>query len=85
MDSRDVLQLLAEIRDIQREHLEVARRVTQESLELSPPGRPAAGADRSLVPAGDRGRSIGTGRPRTLFGVDRPRLPLTGSATESNP
>lgn len=35
MDSRDVFQLLVEIRDIQREQLEEYRRVTQESLELS--------------------------------------------------
>jgi hypothetical protein len=35
MDTRDVIQLLLEIRDIQREHLEEFRRVTRESLELS--------------------------------------------------
>lgn len=35
MDSRETLQLLFEIRDIQREHLEEYRRVTQEQLELS--------------------------------------------------
>jgi hypothetical protein len=35
MDSRDVIQLLVEIRDLQREHLAEYRRVTQESLELS--------------------------------------------------
>lgn len=35
MDSHDVIQLLLEIRDIQREHLAEFRRVTQESLELS--------------------------------------------------
>lgn len=35
MDSRDTIQLLIEIRDIQREHLEEYRRVTQEHLELS--------------------------------------------------
>ena len=35
MDSRDVIQLLVEIRDLQREHLAEFRRVTQESLELS--------------------------------------------------
>jgi hypothetical protein len=35
MDSRDVIQLLVEIRDAQREHLAEYRRVTQESLELS--------------------------------------------------
>lgn len=35
MDSSDVIQLLVEIRNIQREQLEEYRRVTQESLELS--------------------------------------------------
>jgi len=35
MDSRDVIALLVEIRDLQRAHLEEYRRVTQESLELS--------------------------------------------------
>jgi hypothetical protein len=35
MDSRDVVQLLAEIRDIQREHLAEYRRVTEEQLALS--------------------------------------------------
>lgn len=34
MDSKDFIQLLVEIRDIQREHLEEYRRVTRESLEL---------------------------------------------------
>lgn len=34
MDSREFTHLLVEIRDIQREHLEEYRRVTQESLEL---------------------------------------------------
>jgi hypothetical protein len=35
MDSRDVIQLLVEIRDIQKKQLEEYRRVTQEQLELS--------------------------------------------------
>jgi hypothetical protein len=35
MDSRDVIQLLVEIRDAQREHLAEYRRVTREQLELS--------------------------------------------------
>lgn len=35
MDSRDMVQLLVEIRDTQREHLAEYRRVTQEQLELS--------------------------------------------------
>lgn len=35
LDSRDVIPLLVEIRDLQREHLDEYRRVTQESLELS--------------------------------------------------
>ena len=35
MDSRDMIQLLTEIRDSQREHLAEYRRVTQEQLELS--------------------------------------------------
>lgn len=35
MDSRDVIHLLVEIRDAQREHLAEYRRVTQEQLELS--------------------------------------------------
>jgi hypothetical protein len=34
MDSREVIALLVEIRDLQRAHLEEYRRVTQESLEL---------------------------------------------------
>jgi hypothetical protein len=34
MDPKDVIHLLAQIRDIQREHLEEYRRVTSESLEL---------------------------------------------------
>lgn len=34
MDSREFIHLLVEIRDVQREHLEEYRRVTQESLEL---------------------------------------------------
>ena len=34
MDSKDFIHLLVEIRDIQREHLEEYRSVTQESLEL---------------------------------------------------
>jgi hypothetical protein len=33
-DARDVVQLLVEIRNLQREHLEEYRRVTEESLEL---------------------------------------------------
>lgn len=35
MDSKDIAQLLFEIREIQREHLEEYRRVTKEQLELS--------------------------------------------------
>lgn len=35
MDSKNIAQLLFEIREIQREHLEEYRRVTKESLELS--------------------------------------------------
>ncbi len=35
MESKDIAQLLFEIREIQREHLEEYRRVTKESLELS--------------------------------------------------
>jgi len=35
MDSHDVIRLLAEIRDAQREYLAEYRRVTAESLELS--------------------------------------------------
>ena len=35
MDSREVIALLVEIRDLQRAHLEEYRRVTQESLELA--------------------------------------------------
>jgi hypothetical protein len=35
MDPKDFIHLLVEIRDIQREHLEEYRRVTQEQLELS--------------------------------------------------
>jgi len=35
MDSRDVIQLLVEIRDTQREHLAEYRRVAEESLALS--------------------------------------------------
>ena len=35
MESRDMIQLLTEIRDCQREHLAEYRRVTQEQLELS--------------------------------------------------
>jgi hypothetical protein len=35
MDPKDFIHLLVEIRDLQREHLEEYRRVTQESLELS--------------------------------------------------
>lgn len=35
MDSRDVVQLLVEIRDTQREHLAEYRRVAEESLSLS--------------------------------------------------
>jgi|GEM_PF-2552668 len=35
MDLRDVVQLLVEIRDIEREHLAEYCRVTQETLELS--------------------------------------------------
>jgi len=35
MDSRDVIALLVEIRDLQRKHLEEYQRVTQESLELA--------------------------------------------------
>ncbi len=34
MEERDFVHLLAEIRDLEREHLEEYRRVTQESLEL---------------------------------------------------
>jgi hypothetical protein len=34
MDPKDFIHLLAEIRDIQREHLEEYRRVTEEALEL---------------------------------------------------
>ena len=34
MDERDVIRLLVEIRDLQREHLEEYRRVTEEALEL---------------------------------------------------
>ncbi len=34
MDEKDFIHLLAEIRDLQREHLEEYRRVTGESLEL---------------------------------------------------
>jgi hypothetical protein len=34
MDERDVIRLLVEIRDLQREHLEEYRRAAQESLEL---------------------------------------------------
>jgi ABC-type Na+ transport system ATPase subunit NatA len=34
MDPKDFIHLLAEIRDLQREHLEQYRRVTQEQLEL---------------------------------------------------
>lgn len=35
MDSKEIAQLLFEIREIQREHLEEYRRVAKESLELS--------------------------------------------------
>jgi hypothetical protein len=35
MDSRDVIELLVEIRNIQQEHLEEYRRAAQESLELT--------------------------------------------------
>ena len=35
MDSREMIQLLTEIRDSQREHLAEYRRITQEQLELS--------------------------------------------------
>lgn len=35
MESRDVVQLLVEIRDAQREHLAEYRRVAEESLALS--------------------------------------------------
>jgi hypothetical protein len=35
MDSRDVIALLVEIRDLQRKHLEEYQRVTQESLDLA--------------------------------------------------
>jgi hypothetical protein len=35
MDSQDVIRLLVEIRDTQREHLEEYRRMARESLELS--------------------------------------------------
>ena len=35
MDNRDAIQLLVEIRDVQKEHLLEYRRVTQESLELA--------------------------------------------------
>lgn len=34
MDPKDLIHLLVEIRDLQREHLEEYRRVTRESLEL---------------------------------------------------
>jgi hypothetical protein len=34
MDPKDFIHLLAEIRDIQQEHLEEYRRVTSESLQL---------------------------------------------------
>ncbi len=34
MDPNDFIHLLVEIRDIQREHLEEYRRVTEEALEL---------------------------------------------------
>jgi CHASE3 domain sensor protein len=34
MDPKDFIHLLAEIRDLQREHLEEYRRVTEEALEL---------------------------------------------------
>jgi CHASE3 domain sensor protein len=35
MDSREIIALLVEIRDLQRAHLEEYQRVTQESLELA--------------------------------------------------
>lgn len=34
MQSTEAIQLLTEIRDLQREHLALYRRVTQESLEM---------------------------------------------------